>query len=781
MSTAPINDTIDLRSIFRKLVSKWWLFLITTTIALALALAYLKTTPKQYAVQAVLLMSEKSRNSFGGGQDEFLKGVSYLRSSTDIEDQISVLTSRTNITKTLQRMELGVSYFETDNFLTVEKFEYPPFHVKLDTLALQVTGVPIHVKVDRSTGTYRVKAKGKNVQLYNVQKQEVMDEFIAEYEVDQTVAIGKPFVAKNLGFRIEFPEDRDYGSGKDQFFHINTLEGLVSEYRGKVLAEPLSDKSNIVVLNSKGQVVEKERAFLNKLMETYIEGELYKQNQKGIKTINFIDGQIGSVSDSLKQVESSMEGFRGTSGGMMSATGTSDQLFQERSRLEDERSTLMRRRSYCQSVLEKIRSSSDLRNVPAPSSSGIDDPILNNLVIEITKLSADLAALNLSTVKSNPTVIAMERKMKNLSGSLAQTAESLVQQAEISLAEVNRRLGRIGYEFNQLPENERKLGNIERKFKLSESLYNYLMEKRAEAGIAIASDQVDKVVVDEARRSGLGPVAPDKKVVLGGALLLGLLLPMGFIIVRDFFNDRITDAEELKRLSPLPLLAMIPNSKRKRILPDEPKSMLAESFRTARINLQYLNVSTQRQVIGFTSSSSGEGKTFCALNLATVMALSGKRTLLLDADMRRPRVATALELPEGAGLSTYLIGEAGLDAIVRRSDIAGLDVITAGPIPPNPLELVEHERIKDLFAQLRGRYDQIIVDASPMGLVSEYVILLRHVDVSLYVVREGYTRRGALRLIGEMYKEKKITNVDLLLNDVKPGQGYGEGYGYYTK
>jgi capsular exopolysaccharide synthesis family protein len=402
-------------------------------------------------------------------------------------------------------------------------------------------------------------------------------------------------------------------------------------------------------------------------------------------------------------------------------------------------------------------------------------------VIEITKLSADLAALNLTTVKSNPTVIAMERKMKSLSGSLAQTAESLVQQADISLVEVNRRLGRIGYEFNQLPENERKLGNIERKFKLSESLYNYLMEKRAEAGIAIASDQVDKVVIDEARLAGLGPVAPDKKVVLGGALLLGLLLPMAFILIRDFFNDRIVDADELKRLSPLPILALIPTSKRKRILPDEPKSMLAESFRTARINLQYLNVSTQRQIIGFTSSSSGEGKTFCALNLATVMAISGKRTLLIDADMRRPRVASVLEMPEGPGLSTYLIGEASLDTIIKKTDVAGLDVIMAGPIPPNPLELVEHVRITELFAQLRGRYDQIIVDASPMGLVSEYVIIMRHVDVTLYVVRQGFTRRSALRLIGEMYQDKKIANVDLLLNDVKPGQGYGEGYGYYTK
>jgi capsular exopolysaccharide synthesis family protein len=780
MSAAPVNDTIDLRGIFRKLIAKWWLFLITTTISVGLALAYLKTTPKQYSVQAVLLMSEKSRNSFGASQDDFIKGVSYLRGSTDIEDQISVLTSRTNITKTLKRLDLGINYFETDNLLTVEKYEYPPFFVKLDTLALQVTDIPVYVSVDRAKGTYRVTAKGRNVQLYNVQKQEVMPEFIPDYEVDQTVAVGQPFVAKNLGFTIEFPEDRQY-DGKDHFFIIRNLDGLVNEYRGKVLAEPLSDKSNIVVLRSKGEVVQKERRFLNKLMDTYIEGELYKQQQKGLKTINFIDQQIGTVSDSLRQAENSIVGFRGSSGGMMSATGTSDQLFSERSRLEDERSILMRRRSYCRSVLEKVRGASDLRNVPAPSSSGIDDPVLNNLVLDVIKLSADLAAANLSTVRSNPTVIAMERKLRNMTASLAQTAESLVQQADISIADVNRRLGRIGYEFNQLPENERRLGNIERQFKLSEGLYNYLMEKRAEAGIAIASDQIDKVVVDEARQQGLGPVAPDKKVVLGGALVLGLLLPMGFIILRDFFNDRIADVDELKRLSPVPLLAMIPNSKRKRVLPDEPKSMLAESFRTARINLQYLNVGAQRQVIGFTSSMSGEGKTFCAVNMATIMALSGKRTLLVDADMRRPRVAEVLELGEGAGLSTYLIGEVDVQGLVRPTNIPGLEVITAGPIPPNPLELVEHERLADLLRQLRGRYDHIIVDASPMGLVSEYVILMRHVDVTLYVARQGVTRRSALRLISEMFQERKVTNVNLLLNDVKPGQGYGEGYGYYTK
>jgi len=778
MSTTTPNDTIDLRAIFKKILAKWWWFMITITLSLALGVAYIKTTPKQYLVQAVMLMGEKSRNNYSA-PEEFIKGASYLSGSAGLEDKVSVLTSRTNIKRTLERLDFGIRYYETTNFLTTEKYEYPPFMVKLDTVAIQVVGVPVYVSVDRAAGTYRVRSKGSNVRLYNVQKQEVVDDFIPEYEVDQITPIGKPFVGDHLSFTIDFPADRDYRSRSKYHFVLNALDDIVVEYLHKCFASPLSKESNIVVLHITGEVVSKERVFLNKLMKSYIDGELYKQQQKGFKTISFIDGQIGTVADTLREVESSMEGFRGASQGMMSAASTSDALFQERSRLEDERSLHVRRRAYCSSVLEKIRSSSDLRNVPAPSSSGIDDPVLNNLVIEITRLSAELAALNLTTVKSNPTVIAMERKIKNLTGSLEQTAASLVQQAEISLADVNARLGRINYQFAQIPENERNLVNIERKFKLSDNLYNYLMEKRAEAGIAIASDQVDQAVVDEARMEGLKHVSPNKKTILGGALLLGLLLPIVILVIKDFFNDRIADVEELKRATKLPLLGLIPTSKRKRVSPEEPKSMLAEAFRTARINLQYLNANVDRQVIGFTSSTSGEGKTFCAVNLASVMALSGKRTLLIDADMRRPNVLKTMDIPDGIGLSSWLIGEAVLEQMIHKSDIPGLDVIGAGPIPPNPLELAEGPRLADLFLAMRERYDQIVVDASPIGLVSEYVVLMRHIDVTLFVVRERNTRRSALRTINEMVEEKKIGHVDLLMNDVKAS--HAEGYGYYTK
>src|SRR5690606_34040576 len=315
----------------------------------------------------------------------------------------------------LKRLDFGISYFETRNFMTRELYEYPPFYVTLDTVAVQVHGVPVHVQVDREKGTYRVKAKSDYARLYNVQKQTELEEFIPEYEIDQEARIGEPFSAQGLSFSIEFPEDRKYGKDRDHYFVINSLDGLVSSCRARTGAAPISDESSIVLVGISGEVPEKERLFLNKLLETYIEGELYRRQQKGIKTINFIDGQIGVVSDSLRSVESTMESFRDASGGLIKVSTTSDALFQERSRLEDERSALQRRRQYCAAILDKVRNSSDLRNVPAPSSSGIEYPVLNNLVIEITRLSAELAAQNVTTgPRTNPAVITMERKLRNL-------------------------------------------------------------------------------------------------------------------------------------------------------------------------------------------------------------------------------------------------------------------------------------------------------------------------------------------------------------------------------
>lgn len=775
------DDQIDLRSLFRKLLSKWYLFVICVGIAGAIAVAYLKTAARIYAIEATMLMKDESGGP-SSGKTEFMKGMGFFGSNGEIEDQIAVLTSRTNIRKTIKRLDFDISYFETKNFRTIEKYDYPPFYIKLDSSSMQVIGVSIYIEPQLNdsgrVGSYRVKAEGENVEMYALSSQEVADEYIDEFLIDTVFEVGVPFVGDHLAFEIEFPEDRVY-KAEEYFFRINSLSGMVNSWRGNLRVSPLSKESNVIVISSKHSVVNKGSNFINKLMDTYIESELYKRQQKGLKTISFIDGQIGNISDSLRAAEDTLQSFRLESQ-VVDVGVTSQDLFEKKNKLEDERAQILDRKRYYIYIRDYMQENDDVRNVVAPSSRGIDDPMLNKLLLDLTDLSIRRSSMDAKI--SNPQLIIIERQIANIKTNLLENVKGLISQSDISLRLTNGRLAKINGQFSKLPENERKLVDIERKFEFSDNIYNYLLEKRTEAGIAIASDQIDKSIVDPAVRVGRKPVSPDTKTTLGLAVILGLLIPIGFIVIKDFFNDKIMSVEELKRSSRIPVLASIVRTtkKSKRIRPDEPKTMLAESFRTARINLQYLNIGTAQKVIGVTSSTSGEGKTFCSTNLATVLAMSGKRTVIVDTDMRKPKVAASFGLKNEIGLSTFLVGEVELNAIIAASDIEGLDVIPAGPIPPNPLDLLESPRLKEMMSFLTEKYDQVILDASPIGLVSEYFIVMSNVDITLYVTRYNYTKRHLLNTINELYSEEKVANVNLLFNDVKGGNSYGaSGYGYY--
>ncbi len=780
MNQTGAQDTIDLKAIFSKIARKWWLFLITVSIAVAAAAAYIKTTPKAYRVKSVLRMSEGRRASFGGNKEEFLKGSGYLKTDAELEDEITMIKSVNNMTNTLKKLDFSIGYFETVNFLTKEVYDAPPFIVHMDSATTQMCGVAIHVKVDTMGGTWRVKATGKNVRLYDLRTSQMLtDDFIRNVDIDEIVALGQSFKQEHLNFSIELPKKYVMNAKSDYFFVLNPLDELLRQWQGATSVDPMSDESNIVTLTTTGEVISKQKRFLDALMATYIESEQDKNTQKGKATIEFIDQTLKQSGQQLQQAQSALQSAQ--AGGSMGDAGIqSGAINQELFRLQDEEGRMNSKLSNLNALVATM-SADDGGQASTISPMGLDAPSLTTLIDKYNQDVARLRSEELNVKIATAPIIALRRTVQTERDQIVQSARSLVSQTQSELSAVRSRIGALQGKLYMLPQQAIKSRIAAKSYELTESIHNYLLEKSYEAQIAVNSDQVDKTVVDTARPESPTPISPDKKVVIGGAFAVGIIIPLLFILLLDFLNDKISDVDELKRLSALPLLATIPSSKRKRITPDEPKSLLAESFRTARINLQYLNVNAPRQVVGMTSSTSGEGKTFCSINLATVITLSGKRTLLIDADMRRPRIHEYLELPDGPGLSTFLIGECTLEGAVRRSGVQGLDVITAGPIPPNPLELVESPRMAELFAEARKRYDHIVVDASPMGLVSEFKVIMGHLDVTLYVVRQGHTRRNMLRGVNELHRDGKLAHTSIILNDVKAGQGYGEGYGYYTK
>lgn len=769
------NDSIDIKAFLRKVLKMWWLFAITLVLAGAGAVWYIKTTPKEYEVSGVMLMSDTKRNSFGSRGEDFIKGASYLSSQAGLDDEISVLTSFTNVLNTVRQLDFGTTYYRERNFLTREVYEDKPFIIRLDT-GLQVTGVLVEVKPDLSEGTYRVLAKGKNVHLFNAGLQQPVDNFLEKLDVDQTVKVGAPFRSPHLNFTIQF--DPTYRQdGKERYFFLSASNpDVAARYRLKTLVTPLGDESNIITISTTGEDTKKETDYLNTLMQTYIKGEQDKQNDKGKRTIAFIDDQLNRSMGNLEIAEGNLQNVQSSAGGLVGSAGDRGAaVFNDLSRLKDDQGKARSKLDYLSELITHM--GADDEGVPSTiSAANVGAPSLSNLIDKYNQDVNELATRRLTERQQSAPTIALARKVQTERNQIIQSAQDARRGAQLELDQITQRVNQLEYQLNQLPQSNRQVTIATRKYELNASINTYLMEKRYEAEIAVNSDQVDKYIIDPARVKDGGPVSPKKSKALGVALAIGLLLPLLFILVRDMFNDRIMDLEELKRLSPIPVLSTVPMSKSERIKSMEDKSVLAEAFRTARINLHYLNSSMDRQLVGITSSTSGEGKTFCAVNLATVMALGSKRTVIVDADMRKPKVHERFGMELGTGLSTYLIGEAGIDQIIRRTDVPGLEVITAGPIPPNPLELFERPALAELFQQLRKRYDQIIVDASPMGVVSEFKILAQQLDLTLYVVRQGTTRRAMLKPVNELYRAEKLKQVDLLFNGVKAGEGYGYVY-----
>lgn len=769
------NDSIDIQAFLKKVLRMWWLFAITIALAGAGAVWYVKTTAKTYEVNGVMLMSDTKRNSFGSNREDFIKGASFLSSNVGLEDEISVLTSFTNVLATVQQLDFATTYYVERNFLRQEIYEDKPFIVRLDT-GLQITGVMVEVRPDLENGTYRVLAKGENVRMFNAGLQQPVDNFVPELDLDQTAKVGEPFRSTYLNFRIEFNPEHQHRMAERYYFVPASNPDVAAYYRSKTYVSPLSDESNIITIITVGEDTKKERDYINTLMQTYIKSEQDKQNEKGTKTIAFIDEQLDRSTGSLEVAEGNLENVQASAGGLVGSAGDRGAaVFNDLSRLKDEQGKARSKLQYLGELITYM--GQDDGGTPSTiSAANVGAPSLSNLIDKYNQDVNELATRRLNERQQSAPTIALARKVQTQRNQIIQSAQDARRGAQLELDQITNRVNQLQYQLSQLPQSSRQVSIATRKYELSAAINTYLMEKRYEAEIAVNSDQVDKYIIDAARVKAGGPVAPDKGKTLALALGLGLILPLGFVLLRDMFNNRIMDLDEVKRLSPIPVLSTIPASKQARIKSLEDRSALAEAFRTARINLQYLNANKDRQVVGITSSASGEGKTFCAVNLATVMALGNKRTLLMDADMRKPKMHERFGMELGTGLSTYLIGEAGIDAIVRRSDVEGLDLIMAGPVPPNPLELFESPRMAELLQQLRGRYDQIIVDASPMGLVSEFKVLVQHLDITLYVVRQGYTRRPMLRPVNDLFRSGKLEHIDLLFNGVKAGDGYGYVY-----
>lgn len=772
---------LDLHEIFFNFRRRWRVFAAALVAALTLGWVYLQVKAPVYDFKSTLLIGDQSTGSKQA--QELLQLLDSKPKGLKLEDEVGLLTSSDMLRRTLAQLPFTVSYYvEPNSWLNwVRPLQVReratgdmPFWVTAIPGRPQLTGVPIYVEL-LPGNKFRLRAEAKRGELRQLATGELIRE-VQDVSFDKTIAAGDTLRSNLLTVVIRpEPDQLDGNQGAQYFFKLNDLNSLMGEYQGSLRVKPTDHESRILELSTHGSVPAKETQFLNTLMATYVQDDLNQKNQIGGKTVAFLDNEINKLAASRNSSSRSVANYR-SSRNIVDAGTQSGVGIQQQSQLSASRAQLATNRRQYQSLLSYLKAHRKPGELSALSSGGINDPATTGLIQQLSDLTSQRASLIVSASEINPLVVVLDEKINTTKELLIQTLTGLVNSSSNALNAADQQLADVRSQLTRLPEDVRQVDNLLNTNESNEKNYNFLVQKRNEAAIALATNITDKKVVDPAKQQGLGAAAPKPLLVGLLALLAGLILPAGLVLMQDKVNRRVQSKEDLARLTKIPLLGVIPHGTTadKQTMLHDPRSPIAEAFRAVRVNMQYLSAGLDKRIIGVTSSVPGEGKSFCTVNLAAELAQSGRRVMVLECDMRRPTLASYFDIDTRAphGLSTYLAGDSTIEQARHRTSIGGLDVLCCGPLPQNPTRLLESPLLGELLVQLREEYDYLLVDIPPLGYVSEFLVLMQYLDAKVYVVRQNYTDRTLVTQINDMHRDHKVEQLYIVINDVQFANTY---------
>jgi capsular exopolysaccharide synthesis family protein len=762
-------ESIDFRKVLGKLWANKWIIVACAVAGLICAwIVNLYTTPTYLVSSSIIAKGEKEGVITEILQERDEKDVSSLFSSQNrnISDEIAVIRSKPLLEKILQRPEFRVSYYAKGSITNEELYKDSPFIVDISLCQAQPS--ESFYLIFKKQG-FQVGTEEKNIRQSPV------------YAWGDTVKLSDEcscIISKKISTQ---ESAADNNSDEWYLFRIHSLKSLVLSYANS-LNIPEPKNSYVIRMSINSTHPARDIDFLNLLMEEYIAEKIDRKNQSALKTIEFIDAQLGQITQSLLKVEDKMERFK-RSNKLASGYMSTNSFFDKVSELEREKTKILLTGNYIDYIDKYMKESDEYDKILAPSAADVDDKILSPLITELVQMQLEKNTYFRNGKERNPILNELNMRIANIKKSLQEAIISARATNELALRNIEAQIKAAEASSGVLPEREREFVGINRLYTVNENVYVMLLQKRLEADLMRAAATVDSRIVEAASfERQLGP-AKVRNYALG--LLLGLMLPVGLIFLFEFFRGTIENTDELARISAIPLLGSVAHIKntegKATIILDRPKSALAESFRALRSNLNFIlnNGQQEAKVIMVTSSIAGEGKSFCSVNISLMLALSGKKVVYIIADMRKPKLNMDLvagEIDAGQGLSTYLSQLSDLDKIIVPSVVQICDIIPAGPVPPNPSELLMGRQMEILIEELKKRYDYIVIDTPPIGLVSDPMNLISYSDANLYVVRCKYTPAEKIKYINQMYADGQIDKLTFVFNDVK---NKTKGYGYY--
>lgn len=759
----PPEETIDLKRYFFLFLSNWYWIAIAVFMSLFVSYLVNRYSEKVYSVNSSILIGGAEGRRYGQGVQMLMREMNILQQAKRIENEMGILKTYSLARMTIEELpDFWITYVAVGRRGIAESKMYTnsPFVVIPDSGFENPTGYPVHITVV-SPQEYQLELNGESTSV-------------------KTLRFGQPYVGNRFAFTI-VPRDSlsitQLQFPKRYYFTFNSPHTLALSYMGKLGVELNDEQGSILTLTSSGYVASQEADYLNKLVEIYNRNDLESKSQTAINTLSFLEAQISGISDSLRQAELMLQNFR-AGRGIIDLSTEGRAMLERLERLHSDRNLLSLQVEYFKYMESYLKEKKDVMELVSPASIGIEESSIAQIVQQLNQQQLERNALLLSVSADNMQVVRLNQSIASLRALLFEKITGMREVNRIRISEINRRIAEQEANLRMLPVTERELLNMERKFNIHEKFYTYLMEKRIEAGIAKASNVSDNRILDAARADMATPVKPNRRMNYLIGLLVGVLLPSALILLFDQLNNSIQDPSIINRLTNVPLIGTIGNNPFESFLPiyHKPKSAFAESFRALRTNLDFYLGDSCNGVVLVSSTVSNEGKSFIASNLSVSLAMLGKRTVLLGLDLRKPKVHSIFGVDNSRGISTYLIGRDTIADIINPTDMEGLSVIPAGPIPPNPAELIASTRLDQLIETLRKDYDYIVIDSPPVAVVTDAVLVSRLSCVTLFVIRHRYTSRNVLNLVENLSKTKAITNMALILNDYKSTPGYGYNY-----
>lgn len=759
------EESIDIKKYLFKFLANWYWFAIALSIALAVAYMVNRYSEPTYTISSSLIISDKQSDVASVEAIIAELGRSRVRRKATVVNEISILKSYKMARLAIEELDFGISYVSVGRREIAESKMYHscPFVVIPDTSHNQLNGYPVNIKI--------------------LSDREYLLEINDNYGIKRKLKFGETFDSEIFKFKILLSNPEtfvfDKTNSNKYYFRFHDINSLAKQYRAKLNLDVNDEKGSILRLKLNGFVPEKMAVYLNKLSEVYIRSELIEKNLRAENTLRFIDEQLNVIVKDLNAAEVRLQDFR-TKNQVINLSQKGSVLYNELIGIQNERFAYDVKTKYLDYLETSLKNKEQNDAIVAPSVLGITDPALQKLVESYNMRLSEKNKFSLVAQEDAPNLIIIRNELNAIKKALAEYIVSTRKTNQITLQAFEQKQDLINQQINQLPANERQQINIEREYKLNNELYTFLLEKRAEAGITKASNIADNKILDIARAENTAQLTPKRSQNYMIALVLGFGIPGAVILMFEFFNNKIEDKKDIESNTRIPIIGTIGHNEIHSDMPVyvDPKSAIAESFRSLRTNLQYILREKDQKIIMISSTISGEGKTFAAINLAIIMAMTNKKVLLVGLDLRKPSLHKIFDVPNETGISTYLSKQSEYDSIIKETSIENLYLTPSGPVPPNPAELIETKQMKSFFEKAGKTFDYIIIDTPPIALVTDALLISRHAHANLFMIRQRYSSKHVFELINKLEQEQKITAMNILVNDLKIPKYYGYNYGY---